>query len=104
MSEFNLTAIGMDDIKANTKNTWHSSDFQTQSWIDYIIVSAGLTKMIIDFEIREDGGYLSDHWPIVMSTSVEVDGEISIPKNKSVGKNCCGNKPQWTVWRGINTV
>ena len=26
MSEFNLTAIGMDDIKANT---WHSSDFQT---------------------------------------------------------------------------
>ena len=29
MSEFNLTAIGMDDIEANTKNTWHSSDFQT---------------------------------------------------------------------------
>ena len=85
MSEFNLTAIGVDDIEANTKNTWHSSDFQTQSWIDYIIVSDGLTKTIIEFEIREDGGYLSDHWPIVLSTSVEVDGKISIPKNKSVG-------------------
>ena len=94
----------MDDIEENTKNTWHSSDFQTQLWIDYIIVSDGLTKTIIDFEIREDGGYLSDHWPIVMSTSVEVDGKISIPKNKSVGKNWCGNKPQWTVWRGIHTV
>ena len=45
-----------------------------------------MTKKIIDFEIREDGGYLSDHWPIAMSTSVEVDGKISIPKNKSVGK------------------
>ncbi|XP_062504975.1 uncharacterized protein LOC134181724 [Corticium candelabrum] len=76
----------MDDIKANTKNTWHSLDFQTQSWIDYIIVSNALTKTIIDFEIREDGGYLSDHWPIVMSTSVEVDCKILIPKNKSVGK------------------
>ncbi len=85
MSKFNLTAIGMDDIKANTKNTWHSPDFQTQSWIDYIIVSDGLTKTIIDFEIRVDGDYLSDHWPIAMPTSVEVDGKISIPKNKSVG-------------------
>ena len=86
MSKFNLTAIGMDDIEANTKNTWHSSDFQTQSWIDYIIVSDVLTKTIIDFEIRKNGGYLSDHWPIAMSTSVEVDGKTSIPKNKSVGK------------------
>ena len=84
-----MTAIGMDDIEANTKNAWHSSDFQTQSWIDYIVVSKRLTKMITDFKIREDGGYLSDHRPInsiVMSTSVEVDGKISIPKNKSVGK------------------
>ena len=30
-SKFNLTAIGMDDIEANTKNTWQSSNFQTQS-------------------------------------------------------------------------
>ena len=85
MSEFNLTAIGMNDTEVNTKNTWHSSDFQTQSWIDYILVSEHLTKTIIDFKITKDGGYLSYHWPIVMSTSVEVDGKISIPKNKSVG-------------------
>ena len=45
MSEFNLTAIGMDVTEANTKNTWHSLDFQTRSWIEYL-VSEGLKKQL----------------------------------------------------------
>ena len=42
------------------------------SWIDYICISSTLEKHSHDFEVREDGSNLSDHWPVVLTTDVDV--------------------------------
>ena len=88
ISDSKLSVIGLDDpVMANSNNTWHSSDFQCQSWIDYILVSESFKREINDFEIREDGGFLSDHWPIVMSMSVQVDGSDTMKEREFVGSH-----------------
>ena len=45
ISDSKLSVIGLDDpVMANSNNTWHSSDFQCQSWIDYILVSESFMR------------------------------------------------------------
>ena len=54
-------------------STRHRSDFGCQSWIDYFLVSGNLSNTIVESEIRENGGYLSDHWQTVLPTDVSFD-------------------------------
>ena len=74
ISDWDLFTVGLNDPVLSSKaSTWHRSDFGCQSWIDYFLVSGSLSKTTVEFEIRENGGYLSDHWPIILSTDVSFD-------------------------------
>lgn len=47
-------------------------------WIDYFIVSKSLKSVVVDFEITEDGTFISDHWPMVMSSEGRVGIRMSV--------------------------
>ena len=73
VSEHRMVVVGVGDLAHIGLNTWHSADFASQTWIDYFVVSNSLECMVADFKAIEDGMFVSDHWPIVMSVDLQVE-------------------------------
>lgn len=74
VSDHKLSALGLDDNSAWQWHTWHSHDFSSQSWIDYILTSQQLEGLVTDVQIRDGESLTSDHWPVVMYANIGVSG------------------------------
>ena len=70
---FNVVGLSHNAEICRQYYTWDNEDFCQKSWIDYICVSQSLKAAVDEFDVLEDGSYVSEHYPVTVSLNISVE-------------------------------